>query len=264
MLHSLLRVSQYVGAFLLLAAWPAFAEKDKSASAQSVEIQTIFIESAEPLFSQEDPPLVSRNPYDSSLPEGVLSLSGVLTREQLDTSLKKLKESKDVEILSPPPLFARSERRAKLLMTQEVRYATEYELGKKDGDPPTPTRFDTREVGLTLEALPTVGPDGYTIDLELIPRLTRLIGYQAPGGQPVYFKKGSSLKEWFTALPAEFPVDETVQPILSTREVTTHVTVYSGSSVLLGGMKSKDQLTGKDRYWIMVVSATIVPPTDDH
>jgi len=65
-------------------------------------------------------------------------------------------------------------------------------------------------------------------------------------------------------LPAEFPVDETVQPILSTREVTTHVTVYSGSSVLLGGIKSKDQLTGKDRYWIMVVSATIVPPTDDH
>lgn len=260
MLHPLLRVSQYAAAFLLLAAWPVFAEKDESASVQSVEIQTTFIESAQPLFQQEGSSLAFGNPYETPLPEGFLSLSGVLTREQLDASLKEFKESKDVEILSLPPLFARSERRAKLLMTQEVRYATEYELGKKDGDPPTPTRFDTREVGITLEALPTVGPDGYTIDLELSPRLTRLIGYQAPGGQPVYFKKGSSLKEWFTALPAEFPVDETVQPILSSHEVTTHVTVYSGSSVLLGGIKSKDQLTGNDRYWIMIVSATIVSP----
>ena len=43
--------------------------------------------------------------------------------------------------------------------------------------PTTPTSFETKPVGITLEVEPTVGPDGYTIDLILSPRVVEFDGF---------------------------------------------------------------------------------------
>src|SRR5256885_8461855 len=39
--------------------------------------------------------------------------------------------------------------------------------------PTTPNAFDTRNTGVTLEIEPVVGPDGVTIDLNLVPQIVR-------------------------------------------------------------------------------------------
>ena len=43
--------------------------------------------------------------------------------------------------------------------------------------PTTPTSFTTRNTGVTLEVEPVVGPDGYTIDLSLVPQVVEFEGF---------------------------------------------------------------------------------------
>src|SRR6266852_7370842 len=49
--------------------------------------------------------------------------------------------------------------------------------------PTTPTKFDTRNTGVTLEVEPVVGADGAIIDLNLVPQVVEfegLINYGSP------------------------------------------------------------------------------------
>ena len=43
--------------------------------------------------------------------------------------------------------------------------------------PTTPTAFETRNTGVTLEVEPVVGPDGVTIDLNLVPQVVEFEGF---------------------------------------------------------------------------------------
>ena len=43
--------------------------------------------------------------------------------------------------------------------------------------PTTPTAFETRNTGVTLEVEPVVGPDGITIDLNLVPQVVEFEGF---------------------------------------------------------------------------------------
>src|SRR5438105_14047476 len=43
--------------------------------------------------------------------------------------------------------------------------------------PTTPTAFETRNTGVTLEVEPVVGPDGVTVDLNLVPQVVEFEGF---------------------------------------------------------------------------------------
>ena len=43
--------------------------------------------------------------------------------------------------------------------------------------PTTPQTFETRNTGVTLEVEPVVGPDGVTIDLNLVPQVVEFEGF---------------------------------------------------------------------------------------
>ena len=43
--------------------------------------------------------------------------------------------------------------------------------------PTTPTAFETRNTGVTLEVEPTVGSDNYTIDMNLVPQVVEFEGF---------------------------------------------------------------------------------------
>src|SRR5207253_3890259 len=43
--------------------------------------------------------------------------------------------------------------------------------------PTTPQTFETRNTGVTLEVEPVVGPDGTTIDLNLVPQVVEFEGF---------------------------------------------------------------------------------------
>jgi type II secretory pathway component GspD/PulD (secretin) len=263
----LTRFLKACGLLAMICAATALAAEPttKPGPPQSVEITVEFFDIPTSVLHPgiPDGSLFQLGHPDKPIPvmPGILSLGGALTKEQVDIALKDVRNNKDVDSLTVPALFARSGSSAKLLMIQEVRYATEYGPGLKNGAPPIPTKFNTENVGVTIEATPTIGDDGNTIDLVFSPRLVRLIGYQEPGSEPVYFKRRDSIKDWAAAavLPAEFPQNETLQPIFATQEVTTQINTYDGASVILGGLTSNDPSTGEQRQSFIVVTTKLVP-----
>ena len=49
--------------------------------------------------------------------------------------------------------------------------------------PSTPSSFETRNTGVTLEVEPVVGPDGDTIDLNLVPKVVEFEGFSNYGSK---------------------------------------------------------------------------------
>ena len=109
--------------------------------------------------------------------------------------------------------------------------------------PSFPRDFTKQDLGVVLEAKPTIGPDGYTIDLELHPKVTDFDGF-INYGSPINAVGSTST---VTALGIlKEPISQTLttnsikQPVFSIREVDTFVTVWDGQTVALGGLIRED------------------------
>ncbi len=199
---------------------------------------------------------------------GAFALAGVLTDPQFQVILRALDQKKGTDLLSAPSILTRSGLQAQVEVIRELIYPTEYDppelpqdfgdlsdlvLGGDDGGgggiippveappsfpvtPATPTAFETRNTGVTLRVTPQVGPDGYTIEMDLVPEVVEFEGfvnYGSPittGGTDIL---GNPTRIVLTANRIEMPV-------FSTRRVTTNVTVYDGSTVAIGGLIRED------------------------
>jgi len=110
--------------------------------------------------------------------------------------------------------------------------------------PSTPTTFENRDIGVTMEVEPIIGPDGYTIDLNLSPEVVEFDGF-INYGSPIF---GAT----FNLLTQQ--INQTVltpnvinQPIFSTRKVTTSVSIWDGQTVALGGLIREDVQKVQDK-----------------
>jgi general secretion pathway protein D len=102
--------------------------------------------------------------------------------------------------------------------------------------PTTPTAFETRNTGVTLEVEPVIGPDGYTIDLNLVPQVVEFEGF-INYGSPIQTTGTNALGVTTVNVLTPNIIN---QPIFSTRKVTTSVSVFDGSTVVLGGLIRED------------------------
>ena len=93
----------------------------------------------------------------------------------------------------------------------------------------TPGTFETREVGVILNVTPTVGPDGYTIDLTLAPEVAELVDW---------LQYGSTIEGFQYNIP---------QPVFASRNVTTSIVVWDGQTVVLGGLIREELTTMRDK-----------------
>jgi general secretion pathway protein D len=86
---------------------------------------------------------------------------------------------------------------------------------------------------------PTVGPDSYTIELRLAPRVIEFDGF-INYGSPIYASVQYSTP--LLTLPSatfEATPNTINQPVFSTREVETQVSVYDGQTVVMGGLDAR-------------------------
>ena len=103
---------------------------------------------------------------------------------------------------------------------------------------------------------PTVGPDGYTIDLVLAPRVIEFDGF-INYGSPINANISYYYIDAFGFLAA--PIQGRIQatsntinkPVFSTREVTTQVSVRDGSTVVMGGLMREDVQKVEDKVPII-------------
>ncbi|MEZ0275136.1 MAG: hypothetical protein ACAH88_09540, partial [Roseimicrobium sp.] len=221
-------------------------------------------------------PLVVQHPVMH--PGMHFSLSGVLTDPQFQVVLRELMgkppspengapdggialpfkaiSSQVQAVIGMPSVTTRSGQKATLELVREFIYPTEYEKGKppKAGEKAeyTPITFEMKPLGFRLELEPVIGPDGYTIDLNLTPQLPGFTGWVEP-----LLADGAKIK----------------QPTFSSNTVTTSVSIWDGQTVVFGGeafvapflmdpsLKSEAAVLAKRHPVMIFVTARMIDPS---
>ena len=205
---------------------------------------------------------------------GILGIGGLLTDPQFQVVIRALNQKKGVDLLSAPRVTTKSGQRALIEIVREFRYPTQFDppkvpqtvgsLGTNSDTsivslggassvpvtPTTPTHFETRNTGVTLEVEPVVGPDGVTIDLNLVPQVVEFEGF-INYGSPILAPSSSFVNTVTGGLitsPQSVITSNVInQPVFSTRKVTTSVSVWDGQTVVLGGLMREDVQKTEDR-----------------
>lgn len=170
---------------------------------------------------------VNHSDFSDWLFENRMSSDGTPLREEV----QKWARDGEASILESVMVTARSGQRAKVESISEHIYPTEYDPPEipneltqaKDGDTPvtgvTPTAFETRNLGLTLEVDPVLGADDTTIDLNLAPEIVQLEGHTT-------WANDDHHKESQVKLPTFY-----------TMKTTTQVTLLDGQYAFLSTLR---------------------------
>ncbi len=176
----------------------------------------------------------------------VARLSGVLTNPELTMVLHALQQRGHTDLLSAPKITTQSGQQAVIKVVTEYIYPTEFEVSGIGGDAGggaagggggagggavgavvTPREFTTREVGVILEVLPEVSPEGQMINLTLSPEVV---------SEPEWKNYGSTYTSYD---PNGNQIVQTLnmeQPFFHTRKLKTNLLIYNGATVVMGGM----------------------------
>lgn len=194
---------------------------------------------------------------------GVLALAGIFTNPQFQVVLRAINQQKGVDLVSAPKVTVTSGHKATINITRKFPYPRDYsppqvpqtqgQGGINPATPSTPTSFETRNVGVQLEVEPTVGPDGYTIELSLSPQITEFQGFVNYGSPIQTIAPYQTLGGVSTALTKSVTLtaNQIYQPVFSVRQVDTQVTVYDGQTVVLGGLLREDVQKVQDKTPIL-------------
>lgn len=207
---------------------------------------------------------------------GVLSIAGVLTDPQFALVIRAMSQRKGVDLMSAPSVTTKGGQRATVEVVREFIYPTEFDppqiptnVGNTGGGgntggataipvtPTTPTAFETRQVGVRMEVDPTVGADGYTIDLNLAPEVTEFDGF-VNYGSPIYSVTPTGFienvfGEIFVVPGSRVELTPNIinQPVFSIRKVQTAVTIWDGQTVVLGGLIREDVQDVEDKIPVL-------------
>ncbi|HEY1083786.1 MAG TPA: Amuc_1098 family type IV pilus outer membrane protein, partial [Prosthecobacter sp.] len=207
---------------------------------------------------------------------GVFSVAGVLTDPQFGVVIRAMSQRKGVDLMSAPSVTTKGGQRATVEVVREFIYPTEFDppqiptnVGSTTGGgggvgiggapsaipvtPTTPTAFEMRPVGVRMEVDPTVGADGFTIDLNLAPEVTEFDGF-INYGSPIYSVTPSFTDLLGNIIPAsrvELTPNVINQPVFSVRKVQTSVTIWDGQTVVLGGLIREDVQDVEDKIPVL-------------
>lgn len=175
---------------------------------------------------------------------------------ELRNQVAQLVKDGKASVLETLLCTARSGQKATSESIQEFIYPTEYEpaltteasqSGKAaEGDRtagPTPTAFETRNLGSTLEIEPTLGENNRIIDLRFVPDL-------------VYHVGNTVWSEWKSENG-----DSSIQmPRMYSLRINTAVTLEDGKPMLVGALspKAEDGTTDLTRKLMVFVKADVI------
>lgn len=177
----------------------------------------------------------------------IASFSSVLTNPDVTMVIQALSQHGGTDLLSAPRVTTRSGVNAQIQVVREIIYPMEFdseiitidqenEVGntwQQLAAVSTPGDFQTRETGVILNVTPTVGPDGYTIDLVMAPEVCELQDWIQYGG---------AVGDYYFNQP---------MPVFTSRNVTTSIVIWDGQTVVMGGMIREELVTVKDKIPIL-------------
>ena len=203
-----------------------------------------------------------RLPGSVSLGDGATALAnitGTVGEFDVNAVIRALAQKQGTDLLSAPRVTVLSGHPATITVAQEMRYPQSYgeiqsQVGSTAGGGAggsgsagvtitagTPQDFATRNIGVELRCTPTVEEDGYSISLDLNPKVTEFEGFVEYGGPSLAISAGTSV-----TVPPGF-----YQPIFSVREVATKVTIWDGATLVMGGLTREEVKQVEDRVPVL-------------
>lgn len=177
---------------------------------------------------------------------------GIFHGNTVSLMIRALEQQTGSDLMSAPKVTVLSGKTAEIVVAQEMRYPESYgethsEVGSGSSlnsstsagvtiTAGTPRDFVTRNVGVEMKVTPTVEEDG-CISLQLEPKVTEFEGFVEYGGMSVAVSAGATV-----TVPSGF-----YQPVFSTREIRTEVTVRDGATVVMGGLTREEVKEVKDK-----------------
>jgi general secretion pathway protein D len=232
----------------------------------------------------------NRTAQTASVAPGILSLTGIFGDAEFKMMMRGLSQKKGADMMTAPSVTARSGKTAKIEVIREFIYPTEYEppeipqsVGNNGGQqnqngasgggnvpvtPATPTAFETRNTGVTLEIEPIIGDNDFSINLSLRPEIVEFEGFinygspiQTPA-QPGFFQSipvlnglGQFIGNDIVNIPAQpesvLTENRIEMPVFSTRRVKTELIIYDGYTVAIGGLMREDVQNVEDKVPIL-------------
>ena len=214
----------------------------------------------------------NRTAQNSSVAPGILSLTGLFTDGQVQMIMRGLSQKKGADIMTAPSIMARSGQKATIEIIREFIYPTEYEppeipqqfggnnnqgggIGGGGGGgggafpvtPATPTAFEPRNTGVTLEIEPTLGANDSVIDLRFAPEIVEFEGF-INYGSPIQSSSSDALGNPTTITITENRIE---MPVFSVRRVSTALSIYDGHTVAVGGLMREDVQNVEDKVPIL-------------
>ncbi len=211
----------------------------------------------------------NRTAQSGSIAPGIMGLTGLFSDGQVQMIMRGLNQKKGTDLMTAPSVMARSGQKATIEIIREFIYPTEYEppelpnsvgqtgggffgggggiLGGGGGSfpvtPATPTAFETRNTGVTLEIEPTIGDNDFVINLRFVPEIVEFEGF-INYGSPIQSPSTDALGNPVTAIITENRIE---MPVFSTRRVNTDLTIYDGYTVAVGGLMREDVQNVEDK-----------------
>ncbi len=208
----------------------------------------------------------ARTAQAASIAPGILGVTGLFSDGQVQVIMRGLAQKKGTDLMTAPSITARSGQKATIEVIREFIYPTEYEPpelpqgggGGNNGGvggqaaaliatPATPTAFETKNLGVTLEIEPTIGENDFVIDLRFLPEIVEFegfINYGSPILSPGRDIFGNAVSSVITENRIEMPV-------FSKRSVNTSLTIYDGYTVAVGGLMREDVQIVEDKVPIL-------------
>lgn len=211
----------------------------------------------------------NRTAQNSSVAPGIMSLTGLFSDGQVQMIMRGLSQKKGADVMTAPSIMARSGQKATIEIIREFIYPTEYEppqlpnsVGTSGGNslvgggtqggsfpvtPATPTAFEPRNTGVTLEIEPTLGANDSVIDLRFAPEITEFEGF-INYGSPIESPGSDALGNPTTVTITENRIE---MPVFSVRRVSTSLSIYDGHTVAVGGLMKEDVQNVEDKVPIL-------------
>lgn len=200
-----------------------------------------------------------------------MRVNAFLGNADLSMILHMLSQRSDTDLLSAPKVVTKSGQEATIKVVTIYRYPQDYDVtiqstssgstsgvsgsttGGSDGKilpMVEPQNFEQQEVGVILTVTPELSPEGF-INLQLLPKVIseptwKDYGMRVPmssvmssTAQTLALASGNDDMQWFN-VPME-------QPFFKERSIDTHVTLYNGSTIVMGGLITEERKSMEDK-----------------
>ncbi|MFD2158717.1 Amuc_1098 family type IV pilus outer membrane protein [Rubritalea tangerina] len=187
---------------------------------------------------------------------GVLRLAS----DDVAVILRGLSQKKSLDRMDTPTIIARSGEKATLFSGREFIYPTEYEppeipntvVTDLNGNFPvtsaTATAFETRLVGLSLEAECTVSEDKNYVDVKLFSEIVDFDGF-VNYGSPI--SAPQTVPSTGEVVNVDLNQNAILMPVFRPIRLNTAVTVQDGSSFVIAGLNQSSIETVEDKVPIL-------------